>query len=247
MKKIVVFFILFLCFAAVSFSQTGIVRTGVVCGLGFDTLIGIVNTGKLKIAETPCSPVTCSFTTLPLRLLDFSGTKLLLVNQLMWKTAGEENVAYYEIERSETGHQFDSIGKIVSLNITSSYQYDFTDPAYLQGKNYYRLKMVDIDGKYTFSKIILLQRDVFGKILLYPNPASRSIYVEVYCMLNANYELAITDVTGRKLFVENRNGIAGVNTWQLDVNNLNNGTYFLRIMNKKEQVVQNIFFEVIHY
>ena len=234
MEKKMCNLILFLCFGAVSFSQTGIVRTGFAQGLGIDTLIGIVSTGKVKIAETPCSVVSCSFTTLPLRLLDFLGTKLPLVNQLMWKTAGEENVAYYEIERSATGQQFDSIGKIVSLNVTSFYQYDFTDAAPLQRKNYYRLKMVDIDGKYTFSKIILLQRDVNGKIFLYPNPVANTLSLQMYLDESSDFLLSVCDITGREMFQQNVNGNKGLNTWHLNTSKLSRGTYILNIVKGKK-------------
>lgn len=242
MKKKICNLILFLCFSAVSFSQTGIVRTGAVSGLGIDILIGTMNTGKLKIAETPCSPVTCSFTTLPLRLLDFWGTKLPLANHLIWKTTGEENVAYYEIERSATSQQFDSIGTIASLNITSSHQYDFTDAAPLQGKNYYRLKMVDIDGKYTFSKIILLQRDVNGKIFLYPNPVANTLSLEIYLEESSDFLLSISDITGREMFQQNVTGNKGLNTWHLNTSKLPSGTYILNIAKGKNTQNKRIEF-----
>ena len=242
MKKRLCNLLILTCFCAVSFSQIGIIKTGVARGLGIDTLMGIINTGKLKIAETPCSVVSCSFTTLPLRLLDFRGTKLPLVNQLMWKTAGEENVAYYEIERSPTSQQFDSIGKIVSLNITSSHQYDFTDAAPLQGKNYYRLKMVDIDGQYTFSKIILLQRDVQGKIFLYPNPVANTLSLEIYLDESSDFLLSVSDITGREMFQQNVAGNKGLNTWHLNTSKLSRGTYILNIVEGKNTQNKRIEF-----
>lgn len=88
---------------------------------------------------------------LPVQLISFTGTRNDLKISLQWKVANETSFDFYQVERSLDGITFNSIGKLPG---TMQDQYQFDDPFPLPGTNYYRLKMVDQDGSFKYSKII---------------------------------------------------------------------------------------------
>lgn len=76
-------------------------------------------------------------------------------NKIIWSTADESNLSYYSIERSESGSCFASIGQVPALNTYGTHNYQFFDNNPLKNTSYYRLKIVDIDGRGKYSKVVL--------------------------------------------------------------------------------------------
>ena len=99
---------------------------------------------------------------------------------LNWSTASELNNARYEIQRSADGNSFTTIGTM-NGNGTSSLQHDyaFTDKQPLNGVSYYRIKQVDLDGRFTYSVVIAIR---FGGgssyTAVYPNPAKDLLHLQ---------------------------------------------------------------------
>jgi Secretion system C-terminal sorting domain len=246
MKKTILHIVFLLTVAPISFAQIGIMPTAIVPGLGTDSLIGVINTGQFFIAQTPCSAVNCNVVALPLGLLEFWGEKETTANHLFWKTEAEENVDYYAIERSQNAQQFDSAGRVVSLNIAVKHKYEFNDEFPPEEKAYYRLKAVDKDHKFIYSNIVLLERPFTGKCLLYPNPAGSVIHIQLNSPYPSYYQLTVTDPAGRVLLRESRTGMRGINQWHLNTNILINGAYVLQIINRNNNSAQSISFEIIH-
>lgn len=75
---------------------------------------------------------------------------------LNWKTSSEINAVYFEIQRSADGINFTGVGnKNASGNSADTKIYQYTDPiGNSTGNIYYRLKTVDVDGKFTYSKLL---------------------------------------------------------------------------------------------
>ena len=116
---------------------------------------------------------------LPLTLLNFNGSRQTGYNMLTWKTASEENTKAFDVQWSTDNGQWKTIGT-VAANGSGSGSYSFNhNPA--TSKNSYRLQMVDMDGKLTYSNIILLNNTAEGdvSIRVYPNPGSDMIYISV--------------------------------------------------------------------
>lgn len=115
-----------------------------------------------------------AFSLLPVNLISFQGVKNNAQVQLDWKTLNETNVLRFEIQRSANGTTFEALG---TTNAVSNNQavnsYSYTDIQPLNGVNYYRLRIVDNDGKFTYSKVLLIRSDAQVKqsISIYPNPA----------------------------------------------------------------------------
>ncbi|OIP01433.1 MAG: hypothetical protein AUJ98_04635, partial [Bacteroidetes bacterium CG2_30_33_31] len=113
---------------------------------------------------------------LPISLLDLSALKNKDVINLYWKTASEQNNDYFIIERSADNINFQNIGNIDgSGNSINIIDYNFIDNQPNNGINYYRLKQVDFDGKFTYSKTI--SADFINENLIFnifPNPISHT-------------------------------------------------------------------------
>ncbi|HNP22760.1 MAG TPA: T9SS type A sorting domain-containing protein [Panacibacter sp.] len=107
---------------------------------------------------------------LPLRLLSFTAGHSGNVNLLAWATAQEINTDRFDIQRSGNGREFASIATIKTYNNgKTENEYHYTDLSPLKQSNYYRLKLVDKDGKSGYSPVRWLRYDG-AMLLLYPNP-----------------------------------------------------------------------------
>jgi len=94
---------------------------------------------------------------LPVQLTSFTGVAVDHVNRLDWTTVTETNCNYFDVERSNDGNHFSSIGNVQGAgNSTSSNNYTFNDENPFPGVNYYRLKQMDYDGNYQYSSVINL-------------------------------------------------------------------------------------------
>ena len=109
---------------------------------------------------------------LPIELLRFDVMKQENDALLKWITLTESNSHYFDIEHSVDGMNFFPIGKVDAAGNSAdelNYQFLHEDPA--KGINYYRLKMVDLDGSYEYSEVRAVRFDGNnGEIKVYPNP-----------------------------------------------------------------------------
>lgn len=96
---------------------------------------------------------------------------------LTWKTAGESDNAFFQIEHSTDGNQFRTLGQVPGKNAASGVSdYSFLDRQYDGGAHYYRLKQVDFSGKYEYSPIIsvFVRQD---EVEIYPNPTHGAVTI----------------------------------------------------------------------
>jgi|GEM_PF-4399760 len=120
--------------------------------------------------------------TLPVELLSFSATPVKGQVQLDWSTASETQNDYFAVERSADGIYFETIERVEGNgNSVIRIDYQTTDVQPLAGVNYYRLKQVDYDGAFEYSKIVtavVSANDAQGvSAKLYPNPASDQVTI----------------------------------------------------------------------
>ena len=154
--------------------------------------------------------------------------------KLLWQTATEQNTSQFIIEHSTNGESFSSLGIITTTGNSSSIKnYFFTDAQPLTGTNFYRLKMVDRDGKFTYSNIIAVIID--GKNIsfqIFPNPARNILFVQVNGE-NENATIQIIDATGKKL-KEQKVTLNGNTSLSFDIKNLPKGMYNLLLLKKNK-------------
>ena len=95
---------------------------------------------------------------LPVSLLDFTGVLQNKSVLLKWKIATQKNLTRFVIERSADGNRFLPINSIMATGVsTYTRNYSIMDEQPLQGINFYRLKLVDADGKFTYSNIVAVK------------------------------------------------------------------------------------------
>lgn len=114
-------------------------------------------------------------TILPVRLISFNGKTHTEGIRLDWLTTHEVNVDYFDIERSDNGQDFGKLAKVSARGGSNQPQsYNMVDATPLKGMNYYRLKMADRDGKFSYSPIIQVENRMmdFTGISISPNPAT---------------------------------------------------------------------------
>ncbi len=137
---------------------------------------GATGAGTLRITNTLSINGTAS---LPITLISFKAN--ITESQqtvLKWATASEKDNDYFEVERSKNASDFESIGKIKGKGtIDLRNDYSFTDESPLKGINYYRLKQVDFDGQYSYTRAESVIKDGDGTISLYPNPTINTLKI----------------------------------------------------------------------
>lgn len=164
--------------------------------------------------------------TLPLQWLSFTGKKINGQSLLEWKTDNETNTSHFVIERSPNGSIFESIGTRGAANSNGIHSYSFTDVQPLQGINYYRLKQVDRDGRFTYSNIIRISFDESGRpLLLYPNPAEGYVYL-IFAGKKETVSIKLYDGTGR--WVKTISS-ANQSPMRLELANLPAGKYYVQV------------------
>ncbi len=179
--------------------------------------------------------------TLPVRLLNFSGSYKNLSAVLNWSAENEIAFAAYEVERSTDGIAFTTIGtRTKQGNGTSKQQYSLTDDLASASEKvfYYRLKMLDIDGKYSYSGTILVRKEgAKSDISVSPNPVKTgtSLTVRYTADRRGTADVRIVDASGRQVLRQQYTVSEGINS--LSVNNMHAllpGLYVVQVSDGQE-------------
>lgn len=163
---------------------------------------------------------------LPIELVSFSGTCNQGLVSLNWSTASEINNDFFTVYRSTDGSEWNDLATVKGAGTTrQARHYTYRDEQPRSGRNYYRLKQTDFDGRYTFSPVIAAGCDEKNsqEILVYPNPASDEITIELQG-INEKRDLQVIDLSGRVLFRGTMNSRQKVSIAHLPA-----GTYLIRI------------------
>ncbi|MEO6870415.1 MAG: choice-of-anchor tandem repeat GloVer-containing protein, partial [Ginsengibacter sp.] len=112
---------------------------------------------------------------LPIKLQSFTAEQHLHTSLLHWQTTNEVNTSHFMVQHSFNGTTFTNIGRVEARNASGNNDYSLTDASHVNGVNFYRLQMVDIDGKITYSPIIKIVFAGKNELQVFPNPAKNSI------------------------------------------------------------------------
>lgn len=141
---------------------------------------------------------------IPVTLVDFRAVKNSSQVSLYWNTATEINNKGFYIERSNDGIQFKTIGfvdtKAATGNSNANLDYSFYDITPAPALNYYRLKQTDFDGKFSYSKTVLVRYDKTGGLYInniYPTPATTIMHVSMEAGKRSNAILFLIDMNGK--------------------------------------------------
>lgn len=168
---------------------------------------------------------------LPIELLTFDGWNEGDYNQLVWKTATEQNSDYFEVERSTNGSNFIRIGQVQAAgNSLQARSYDFQDNAPHMGIGYYRLKMVDTDGSFDYSDVVAIAIKLRDNTAVFPVPTSNELNVVYDATVTGEITVNMVDALGKVLMTNIENTAQGFNQFRYDVSQLPVGAYFINII-----------------
>jgi hypothetical protein len=185
-------------------------------------------------------------TLLPVKLGAFTVSRQGNNAMLNWTTVSEINADHFEIERSYDGINFTNAGiKQASGNSASAINYQFADPITISSGNiYYRLNTLDIDGKSSYSKIVVLRLSggIVKNVTVYPNPFTNNLKLEINSDKETEITIRISNALGQPVI--NRNVILqkGVNVVVLssELQNLKPGMHLMEIISEDGKVTQKI-------
>ncbi|HTF29027.1 MAG TPA: T9SS type A sorting domain-containing protein, partial [Flavitalea sp.] len=172
---------------------------------------------------------------LPLNSIIFKGNYKNDIAYLSWETKNELNTDHFEVERSSDHILFETIGTVIAKgNGAEKTIYNLNDPEASRlgvARIYYRLKIIDHDGSYTYSTIVVL--DIPGsfitRITIFPNPADKQATVLITSASEQQVKWQLIDVAGRKVMSKEATLKKGENRIMIDLNNLRSGVYFLQV------------------
>ena len=183
---------------------------------------------------TPATVTVNWLSILPITSLEFTGKLNGSKVFLNWKTGTEVNSDHFELEKSTNGTNFIMLANVKAKgNSSIASYYGAVDPLPVKGLNYYRLKMIDIDGRYVYSQVIVIRvnDNITLTTAVKPNPFTNSLDVYVTIPHASAIELRLVDVTGKTVYFQTVKGNPGFNAFSInDLSKLSKGTYILQIV-----------------
>jgi len=178
---------------------------------------------------------------LPVHLLDFKGSLRSGAEVLDWSTSSEINSQYFDVERSYDGIIFSKVGTVNAAgNSNITQYYSFTDPV-VQEHNYYRLKQVDRDGKFEYSKVILIENNNTGNVRIINNPFADVLDIEFGKLQSGKTDIRLLDVTGKEIY-HTVNDLSGQSRLRVNLagRNISAGIYLLQVITNQGQFTQRV-------
>jgi hypothetical protein len=181
---------------------------------------------------------------LPATWLDFTAEGVNGNGLLNWKTADEFNVTYYAVEHSSTGANFKEIGRVNGKNNTGVNSYNYTDQSLAAGIHYYRIRRVDVDGKFGYSVVKTIKVSAVNAIQIRPNPVTgNNLILGISLQQSNKTTIQVVGVDGKVLARKNVDLVVGVNTVSVDISNVPTGIYLVQIQ-LNDEVASKKFIKV---
>lgn len=204
-----------------------------------ETAIDGISDAILMFALAQKMTPTCA-PPLPVEFLELTLEEKNETVHIEWSTASETNNKTFEVERSLDGEQFVTIGsKAGALTSTAFHRYEYNDQQAKKGlAYYYRIKQVDVDGQYTYSKIQTITLSASKTIYAFPNPFQESITVQ-FSSEDIGALVVVSDLLGHELAHYTVNPTA---TLQVGLE-LPKGIYFMTVQSSKQSQVLKLIKE----
>jgi hypothetical protein len=162
---------------------------------------------------------------LDIKLADISAANHGTVNKVNWETRAEAYGDRFDVERSIDGRSFTALATI-SAKGTAPAHYTYTDEKPYEGVTFYRLQMIDKDGRKNYSKTVTAEMKTAGFTLnAFPNPVSNELTVKVNGGINGKGQMELADAVGR---IVRRYTLDGSGILKIPMTDLANGIYLLK-------------------
>lgn len=183
-------------------------------------------------AGSNCSYTITAFNAivLPVTIKYFTAWKRPDANRITWMTTSEKDFSHFEIEKSTDAVNFMKIATVTGRgheNGDASYSYDDNQIRTMQ---YYRLKYVDIDGKYSYSNIIRVSRDDLTTAkVIFNNRVTSMLALRIIDMPTEKLSIKVIDNSGRIIKTQNAIINPGENSVNLNTGSIPSGLYYLML------------------
>ena len=185
---------------------------------------------------SPFTVASSGTTPLAVNLAAITATNNGSVNNVAWTTAHETGGDVFVVERSGDRSAFTEIGRIPATGKASDYR--FPDAKPLEGRSYYRLKMIAGNGAVTYSKTVsayISGKDAFS-VSVFPNPAAAQVHVTVNGQSAGHAALTVMDQSGKVVL----NGTPDNGAADLDLARLPAGTYWIRYSDERHNTAVQV-------
>ncbi len=172
----------------------------------------------------------------PLPLKDFTFTakhNTAISNILNWSINADYPCDYFVVEHSVTGELFETIGNVSNLAPANPQRaYSLIDEHPVNGFNYYRLKLMKVNGLQTYSEVRMVENQIDQNmsVALHPNPALNTISIDMLTNSNGSIRMQIMDVLGKELYGETLELKTGRHTMTKDISDFQAGVYFVKLV-----------------
>jgi glucose/arabinose dehydrogenase len=190
----------------------------------------LANGSVSKLVEAVPTPVT---------LLSFSGTVFTGRNELKWTVADERDIQKYIIEYSSNARDYQSAGEIIARNVDDGGRYSFQHLFLNTSETFYRLKIMEAGGRFTYSPIISLGKANGNDIKVYPNIVTSGSVNIISSRPIDRLELIGSD--GRRVLARDAGGQSGYLSLPLPA--IAKGMYYLRIAGKDWFTTEKLFIQ----
>jgi hypothetical protein len=205
--------------------------TTVACATG---MCSLTQTGVLNFSPFA---IGLPATVLAAELIDFKAITHKSTVDLLWQTASEKDVSHFDIEQSTDGLTFSKIGETKAAGKANAYIFNVEGP--LSIRTYFRLKIVNSDGSFTYSKVLSV---AFGKDLsvkAFPNPIQNELSIDVVSE-SKQLVIEVIDVLGRSIYQKNESNTEGSKLLTINTLEWLSGIYFLKVSDGKKVFQQKI-------
>ncbi|HET7002307.1 MAG TPA: T9SS type A sorting domain-containing protein [Puia sp.] len=163
---------------------------------------------------------------LPLTLVSFYSSRQNQEVILYWSTENEESISLFQIELSGDGnadwHPIETIPSMAANE--GGYSYHYIDHTQINGDRYYRLKIIDRDGQYAYSKVLFISSGQSETISVTPTLVTGSINISLHA--SGTISVSIYNISGQQV----KTFITGNEVFNMDVSRLTRGEYFLQVL-----------------
>ncbi|HNO99068.1 MAG TPA: T9SS type A sorting domain-containing protein [Ferruginibacter sp.] len=219
-----------------------------------DQLSTVINTARItgenffgdKFVDDGTASIALGSPT-PVKMSVFTVKKENNDAALKWTTVSETKNDHFDIERSIDGINFTKVGTVAGNGTTSlTKNYAFNDPLINVSAKvlYYRLRIVDLDGKSTFSQVLALRIDgsvVVNNMTVYPNPFTSHIKLQLYSAKEENSTVRFFSMTGQEVLKRNITLLPGDNIVIVkDLETIALGMYVMEFRTASGAVTQRI-------
>jgi hypothetical protein len=217
-------------------------------GGGATTATGTVTTTGSVTSNSMSSfgQITLGYETfpVPLKLISFTAERRQGVSSLHWITENEQNVSHFDVQRSYDAVNYSTIGNVVARNRSQQENYFFDDRSPLKGFAWYRIRSADIDGKFSYTRIVVVSENDFqSNSFVVLNPVRNAVTVFNKTAREGMFNYSLIN-SGGQLIMKGNISMAGNGGAALPLPpQTAAGIYILELSDDKTQFRQKILVE----